>query len=173
MRNDPRETRDDKELLPTELEERMRRAILADMAQAGGWPEGRLSMEVLYLLPRDFINSYIQLFHTALKEQAPVVSGKGMDSVGAGKAKGAASGLQTGRGKNGTRLQAQGGGKKYKTQWMINSERALAKKQRIDAQLRELAIEMSRQGGEAGQCRKCRKFLRAAWKFCPGCGAPK
>lgn len=153
----------------TEDTDKLRRSIIADLYQAGGWPQGRLSMEVLYLLPKEFTDAYVHLFHSALKEQAPVVSvGKGADELGK-----AAGGVVK---RTGSRLQAQGGGKKYKDHWMISSEKALARKQRVDAKLRELAALMESRPGShrnerAGQCGTCKKFLQSGWRFCPGCGA--
>lgn len=156
------------------MEDRIRQKIIAEMVSAGGWPEGRVSLEVLYLLPREFTNAYVALFYDALVEQAgsrptPEADTPALSSTPtteAGKAR------KTAKRRSSGPLQFQGqhgGGKKYKTHWVIRSERALHKKQRTDAKLRELAQAMA-SNDASNQCPGCKKWLQPTWRYCPGCG---
>lgn len=158
-----------------------------EMVESGGLPESRVGLEVLFMLPSAFVNFYSDLFGRALRvDDGSVMHGR---SGGLEKAKGE-GGMVTG---SSTKLQAGGGGKKWKnTPMAIGNEQALKVKEKVDAGLQALmkdcqpdlasgstgAIQCSGtlagvagvDLGLNGEARKCRQFLKGSWKFCPGCG---
>lgn len=166
-----------------------RRSMAYELRESGGLPESRLGLEILYLLPDDFVQFYGALFHRALSVgDSSVMHGR---SGGLDKAKGN-TGTVTG---SDTRLQSSGTGKKFKNTGMtIGSEAMLKLKRDIDNELLRLVTvgkalerqaggvqglersEKSRAGDaktpQSHQCRNgtCRSFLKESWKFCPRCG---
>ena len=172
-----------------------RRSMAYELRESGGLSSGRLGLEILYLLPDDFVQFYGALFHRSLSVgDGSVMHGR---SGGVDKAKGN-SGTVLG---SDTRLQASGSGKKYKnTPLMIGNEDMLKLKQRLDGRLVQLQREFAEYmgiglqgssrdvgqsqalGGEAQvsrtsmpvtiQCRntRCRSFLKREWDYCPRCG---
>lgn len=158
--------------------EKMKIAVLRDIASSGGvgFARGRLSLEVLFLLPKEFTDWYTELFFTALKEDA---AGTQVDQTGV------TSVPSKLRGKKGS-MAAQGGGKRYKNAWLLRDERALHFKQGIDRELRGIAakIELAMGGsdggsgkrkfegnlGKTGVCGGCKKFVGAGDKYCRTCG---
>lgn len=161
------------------LQARIRKDVLAELHASGGLPQGRITLEFLYLMPQDFIDAYTSLFWQALHEEKPV--GQGVEGEGsvAGEGKDAMPKLKTQAKQKGialgseNRLQATGG-KRYKTYWTVRDEKALRLKSRVDTKLRELAGMMRRSGMEVEirilPCGQCGKFMRGEWRFCPGCG---
>jgi len=167
-----------------------RRSMAYELRESGGLSSGRLGLEILYLLPDDFVQFYGSLFHRALSiGDSSVMHGR---SGGVERAKGR-TGTQLGENDRGG--QASGSGKKFKnTPMMIGNEDMLKLKQRLDGRLVQLQREFaeymgiglqgpngsagqsgaSRLGGPGlqGQCTNeaCRRFVKKDWKFCPGCG---
>jgi len=185
------------------------RAHAYEMLQSGGLAESRLGLEILYLLPADFVKFYSALFHRALVvRDESVMHGR---SGGLGKAKGA-QGIVTG---SDVGAQAKGSGKKWKnTPMAVGNEVALRVKEGVDKELialvrsgtRQLSAAKTAQGSGTGhggertanggtgalQCngtirvlgvagqgpdgvtapavRKCRRFLKDGWEYCPACG---
>lgn len=177
-------TRKEGDLVEAEVRRR-----LADALSSAGVNSGRISLEILYLLPEEFVREYVELYWQALGEN---ISGSGM---GQGKDEGQV--LRT-RSK-GTPKQmrpGQGGGKKYKgLPLVIKDEQALEAKTRIDRKLRrvvgstirEVKSSMDQSGnslrkrqvdehggagviksaGGARRCEDCGKLMAVEWKRCP------
>lgn len=178
--------------------ERMAQSMYAGFLAGAGVGYNQIAKEVLFFLPRDFLDIYEEVWHAG-------VAGK--DDGGTG-ARGAAQ-AETGRvGKAATRnvpggMQISSGGAKrkgYKKYWVIADEEALELKDRLDKRLRGLAREAraeladirsrreraSREGlaGEAeasgsangstamdrSRCSECGRLIGAGWKFCPNDG---
>ena len=148
------------------------RARLAEIMAAAGNKHAEISLEVMFFLPRDFIQAYERLFDTALKA----------DNGEDGKARGQTAGADLGKAKvtkNGAGPTVGGGApKRYKKAWFIQDTRALNAKTRIDKRLRMIAREIEEELTFIGadpvkgqdQCGKCKLFLQVAWRFCPQCG---
>lgn len=144
------------------------RARIAEIRAAAGVPHAQVSMEVLYFLPRIFLDQYAALFHTAVQ-------------VGGRDATGSQQAAEVGR--------AAGKGAKpaktFKKGFVIKDERALEAKSRIDKRLRSVARDIEgellaiEKGGstqaveKAPRCGACSWFLQSTWKYCPRCGRPR
>ena len=173
-----------------------RRSLAYELADKGMLNQQKLGMEILFLLPDDFVQFYAELFHRALRlDDQSVMHGR---SGGLERAKGETS-MVLG---SDTRLQAGGSGKKWKnTPMSISSVTALDVKDAVDKGLRDLIHDgksMLRkreesQGleGEKGQNRTsrchgmirvldgtgalirtntCGRFVKGSWRYCPSCG---
>lgn len=164
-----------------------RRDALMELYGAGGLPQGQMGLQLLFLLPDSFTTFYQALFDRAL-----VGHGESRKSQGVVKAKGN-PGTVLG---SDNRLQAQGGGKKYRVPaGNIGSEKALQVKNELDKQLIILATDAraalnrnprskETNGNKPLQCRgnieplpgsgragkRCTRFLKHNWNFCPTCG---
>lgn len=145
------------------------RARLAEVLSSAGVDDKRVAVEVLYLLPEEFVRGYTDLFHRALATGEDGTGEKNDAKAELGKARGKAARNTLG----GTRGV-----------WQIRNDRALGEKQRIDRQLRKLARQM-RDGANAGTGKEqvarcgeflaeektgCGKWVEKGWKFCPACG---
>lgn len=135
------------------------RARLAEIQAAAGVPHAQISLEVLYFLPKDFLNAYEQMFTRAVKadggESARADAQQAAGQVGKARGNGAKP------------------GKKYKKAWVVQDPVLLELKTRIDKRLRMMArdIEDGLRGmmsaPKTGQCSRCGMFLQMGWKFCP------
>lgn len=173
----------------------VRREVLRDLHGSAGLPQGRISLEVLYLLPDSFVDAYVKLFWEALAEVGSGGAGKG-----SGEANVVASGVSSDRRGHGGRdghgsLQSRGGGKKYKNTWLLRNEKALAVKETVDAELVKLArtmaleLKLEQEKNRGGKVRKkgsgessgegsakrceaagCGRFNGAKSNFCSNCG---
>lgn len=124
----------------------------------------RVSLEVLYMMPADFVRLYIEMFTRALgsADGGTAARGKAAENTGAlGKAK---------------RKTAGGQGKKYKEHWVVQDEKALDLKTRVDKRLRALGRDI-RKGlageiseAERARCVCCSSYMSADWIYCPSCG---
>jgi len=166
-----------------------RRSMARELLESGGLAEGRMGLEILFLLPDEFVEFYSMLFHRALKADAGMGGGSGGGKAGIEKAKGR-TGMASEhdlRGRAGTRgPQSSGSGKKYKTLGLIvGSERMLEIKSRMDqellslvrdARLRVAKLDAERNGEEprmptkAIRCGGCKGFVSRNWRFCSMCG---
>lgn len=146
-----------------ELEKR-----LTEMFAAGGVSEARTALEIVYMLPDSFREEYMKLFHRSLgmADGQTGVRGKAQESTAAlGRAPGKTPG---------------GGGKKFKTYWVVRDESALDLKGSIDKRLRALArdIRTELEAGDAEargattrpRCPRCSGIVALGWKFCASCG---
>ena len=121
-----------------------RRSLAYELSESGGLNSGRLGLEILFLLPDDFVDFYTTLFHRALDEG---VGNRGSAGGGKDGKGGEGDDLRIAKGRTGTvlgsdnRLQAQGSGKRYRnTGLTIKNERALKVKGLVDKGLRELMV---------------------------------
>lgn len=169
-----------------------RRDALRELHESGGVAEMQLGLEVLYLLPDSFVTFYQDLFHKALTgANGAAVSGKGggIEKSTGRKTTGIVLGSET-------NLQVAGTGKRYKNPTtMIGSEKYLQVKAGVDKELMDLVgigltrlsqlnqPDQNRGTGVARQCqgsyegrnqevKRCGRFVRKGWKFCPACGTP-
>lgn len=170
---------------PQDAYARGRRDALMELYTSGGLPTAQLGLELLYLLPDSFTTFYAQLWDKAM-------TGHGESRKGEGVVKSQGNtGTVLG---SDTRLQAQAGGKKYRVPaGNIGSEKALTIKTEVDRQLLELVrggraalfdprskedIQnkplqcqgIVRGGLEGRAAKRCTRFLKKGWKFCPECG---
>lgn len=119
----------------------------SDLLASAGVDSGRLSLEILYLLPEEFVREYTELFWQALREDiSGINSGTGGEQQGLviAKAGDMRKRKPRKRGEDGEFLEpavpgsdrgAQGGGKRYRNHWIIKSEEALEVKRRVDRKL--------------------------------------
>jgi hypothetical protein len=119
-----------------------RRSMVWELRESGGMPRGMSGVEVMYLLPDEFVLFYEDLYCRAL-------------GVGMGSPAGAASrrdgGVEKAKGTTGTvlgsesRAQAQGGGKRYRDSPMVvKNEKMLAVKGYVDQGLMDLVHGVER-----------------------------
>jgi hypothetical protein len=151
-------------------EEEKLRARVAEALASAGVGHGRVSVEVLYMLPDEFVQSYVRLFLRALRED---VSGGGM--AGEGKASGRAGDRMQRKGKpvGKRKIPGVGGGRRYRTHWVVRDEKALERKRKIDRRLRRIAAEMSKRKVEDEKCGGCGRFIERDYLHCPWCGQGK
>lgn len=140
----------------------------------------RMSLEVLWFLPRDFVDMYSELFYRTFA---------GKDDGGTGQ-RGSADAEQARVGKaSGKGLAGLGGAKRktFKRYWVIADERAMEIRDRVDKRLRVISRDIRREleegaGGEdraerkardRARCGSCKRYMEEGWVFCPGCGEKK
>lgn len=141
---------------------------------SAGLGYNQVSLEVLYLLPAEFIQRYTWLWEKAL---GPAGSG---DAAGRQLARDA--GLERAKTRTQDRgkriVGAQTGGKKWKRMGLaIRDEKALRLKDRVDRRLRSIARDIalfeetggvSKDGGtRTARCSTCGKVGDPSWNFCP------
>lgn len=113
-----------------------RRSMVWELRESGGMPRGMNGVEVMYLLPDEFVLFYEDLYCRALGVGmgSPAGTASKRDG-GVGKAKG---NTRTVLGSE-SRAQAQGGGKRYRDSPMVvKSERMLNVKGYVDQSLMDL-----------------------------------
>lgn len=164
---------------------------LAEMMASAGVPHARASLEVLYLMPRGFLDRYVELFDAALRLPSSPSGGTGR-AGDLGKANsheplpGTVKGLRinSGRGSGDAPHLGGGAGKKGPGAWAVKDAAALEFKKRIDTKLRALGREIRRglageqndgrglvgRGEKLPQCGGCGRIVSDSWKFCAGCG---
>lgn len=176
-------------------EDRIRRAVeirIAELVSSGGITFSRAALEILYLLPPDFVAVYTELFHQALK---------GADGGSDARGQAAERTRDLGRA-SGKATRSTGS---FRGVWTIGDERALALKDRADKRLRSIARDtanalgnlkdqddlarLNRKREKEGkklpeavlqvgdsvsrlkcQNRRCNRFLDIQWLYCPSCG---
>lgn len=171
---------------------------LAEILSSAGLNEGRVALEVLYLMPPKFVSAYEALFHRALALGTDGLTGERadrgrVDEQGRPLTNDRVQAARQGRLTEGKTLGGMGTakttGKRYRRAWIVADERALGRKTRIDKALRRLAREIEtgmaelaggsgwddggetdERGGHRCTGRKCRKFLEDGWNYCPFCG---
>lgn len=151
------------------------RIRLAEIMSGAGLGYNQISLEILYLLPEEFVNRYIWLWEKAL------------GPAGGGDAKGQQLARDAELGKAQTKTQrkgeivgtgAGGQGKKFKRIGMsVRDEKALELKTRIDRRLRSIARDIRDYGlsadGQGGgrrlsaQCSICGRVMDDSWIHCP------
>lgn len=154
------------------------RKRLADIRASAGVPHNQVALEVLYMLPGDFLRQYSALFSAALKSDG------GESARAQQQQDGAVVGKTKSLGKTGRGPTVQGGQRRWKQAWTVQDDRMLALKTRIDKRIRAIGREIHEDmldltEGAAQlesrrhiglQCCSCKTFLDAGWKFCPQCG---
>ena len=151
-------------------EEVNKRLTLA--ASAAGVDRGRIEIEILFLLPPEFVRQYKELFDRALADPVKPTSDGGKDE---GRIR--ASG-RTGDGLHVRTMSAAGGGKRFVAgTWPIRNEQALELKRKLDRQIIALvrdALELvSMRAGDLekqkppSQCASCGLFQKPEWVRCP------
>lgn len=145
------------------------RVRLAEIRASAGVPHAQLSLEVLYFLPKDFLDKYQELFMRAVKSDA------GESTRNTSQQQAADVGVSPGKG-------AKPAKRRYKKTFVVQDEKALALKSLFDKRLRGMAREIQdelwaiedkvngKAAVERGQCAGCRCFLNDGWQFCPRCG---
>jgi hypothetical protein len=154
-----------------ELDEALTRRLTEIMSSAGV-DSSRASLEVLYLLPREFLRGYAELFERALK----LGEGGGGARGGEGELEKRAAGRAVDKGKR-PMLGGGSGAKRYKEYWVVKDEGALNLKTRVDKRLRglgrEVMLELSEGKDSEGsriRCGRCGRIMSKDWNFCAGCG---
>jgi hypothetical protein len=124
----------------TEAFQAGRRSLAYELIESGMLSPGRLGLEILYLLPDDFVQFYQDLFHQALQvKDDSVMHGR---SGGLEKA-GGRQGMQLGSQDRGP--QAGTSGKRWKnTPMAVGNETALKAKQAMDKGLQDLVRDAKR-----------------------------
>jgi hypothetical protein len=162
--------------MPKSFEDRVAEEVnkrLTLAASAAGVDRGRIEIEVLFLLPPEFIRRYRELFDRALADPIRPTGDGGKDE-GRVKASGRSSGDPL---KARTMGAAQAGKRFVAGSWPIRDERALELKKKLDRQLITLAgdtlalMSMGAAGVEKAnpprQCDICGLFQKPEWVRCP------
>lgn len=149
------------------------RSRIAEIRAAAGVPHAQVSMEVMYFLPRRFIEAYGHMFTRAVKSDAGESSRHDAQIDGARVGKTAVR-------KTGAGPTIQGGGKRYKKSFVVKDEVALDAKHMIDKRLRQIAREIETllaggdsmgdgRGGRAEptRCGSCGIITKPEWRYCP------
>ena len=141
------------------------RQRLAEALSNAGVGYNRISLEVLYLLPPQFLEAYVELYLRALKD----ASGGGFGDENAIPVKRTKQ-YQIG-------VASNNSGKKYREHWQIRDEEAFARKKRIDRKLLKLTGEMRTgtkdQEEEKARCDGCGRWVSVRWRYCAWCGGAK
>jgi hypothetical protein len=152
------------------------RRRMSNIAAAAGVSRGRIELEVLFLLPPEFVREYSRLFRAALDD--PVTSGDGGKDEGRIKAKGTARDEMKTRSMSG----AKTGGKRFVAgHWPVRSEKAIDAKRKLDKRLVRsvedalveagltgaASVRKFTDGTAAARCDQCGRFLRDDWIRCP------
>lgn len=142
-----------------------RRSVVYELQESGGLGEGRLGLEIVWLLPPEFVKFYSSLFHRALKVEGGDGSGTAMGRAskskgGVDKAKGRTSMATEHNEKGGQGVrgpQAGSTGKQYRNApLVIGSERAFKVKEALDKVLLDgvgmakRALDKEKGGGSGG-----------------------
>jgi hypothetical protein len=157
------------------IEDEVRRRLSA-LASAAGISRGRIELEVLFMLPTEFVRMYRQLFDMALSDPVTPIGDGGKDE-GRVKARGTARDPMKARSMSG----ATGGGKRFVAAvWPIRHEGALEAKRRLDKRLIHSVTKALQDAREASgvrengqetdatnQCRVCGQFQSPKWVRCP------
>lgn len=153
--------------------EAMAEKRFTEMMASAGVGYNQMAKELLFFLPKAFLDAYEQLWYRGF-------AGKDDGGTGArGRATDEASRVGKASGKG---LQGLGGAKRktYKRYWVIADEEALLVKDRMDKRLRGMAREIKdmlagvdREGSDQVRCAECGRILQASWKFCPNDGTDR
>jgi hypothetical protein len=178
----------------------MAEARYVELMAAAGVSERRIALEVLYMLPRQLVEVYGEVFEQAFggkddggtgargraEEESARVGVAGAPASEQGRVR--SDQERMGRGAR------SGGGKRFKRHWIIADEAALEIKDRADKRLRALARDMAaemaelvaEQSSRVGSGRRapsapltrfrrcegqgCGLIMAPLWKWCAHCG---
>lgn len=147
---------------------------MSAMAASAGVSRSRIELEVLFLLPPEFVRMYQELFQHALAD--PVTAGDGGKDEGRVKA--------AGKPRDSMRARSMAGAKSGKRfvagHWPIRSEEAIEAKRKLDRSLvkaadkalRDARIRAAEVNGETApasmaKCATCGRFQKIDWLRCP------
>lgn len=159
--------------MPKHFEDRVAEEVnrrLSVAAASAGVDRGRIELEVLFLLPPQFVRRYRELFDRALSDPIRPSSDGGKDE-GRLKASGRPADPMKARS-----MGAAAHGKKFVAGvWPIRDEVALEVKRRLDKQLIRLIEEAIGTIGAANngksaninKCPSCGLFQKVDWVRCP------
>jgi hypothetical protein len=160
------------------VEDEVRRRMV-EILGSGGVGRGRISLEVLYLLPTQFVSMYRELFDRAFSDPIKPQTDGGKDE---GRVKKPIKGDPV---RNISASGAQSGSKKFRTgAWPIRSEEAVEAKRKLDRKLvkatEEALVAARRKPLRAAgyqdelvptddlrRCERCGQFQSKNWKRCP------
>ena len=162
--------------MPKTFEDRVAEEVnkrLTLAASAAGVDRGRIELEVLFLLPPEFVWRYRELFDRALSDPIKPTSDGGKDE---GRIK--APGRTNGDALNARSMRAAQPGRRYVAgAWPVRDEKALEVKKRLDKRLIRLAVEslelVSMRAGDLvkesppPQCSTCGLYQKPEWVRCP------
>lgn len=172
------------------------RKKLADALSSAGMNARRVAVEVLYLMPEDFIAQYETLFFATYSTGEEGRGGLADRDAEVGKARGKAKRertIETKLGPEWGSRDSSGKGSRRSSVFPVKSEEMMEQKLWVDRQLRKLGrqIKTGEKGlaGAAGvgrvRCglrtnsnvsvkdkegKGCGKWLEKEWRFCPSCG---
>jgi len=163
--------------MPKTFEDRVAEEVnkrLTLAASAAGVDRGRIEIEVLFLLPPEFVRRYRELFDRALSDPVKPTSDGGKDE-GRLRAPGGTNGDDPLSARS---MRAAQPGKRYVAgAWPIRDEKALEVKQRLDKKLIRHVVEslelVSMRTGDLEkvspptQCSICGLFQKPEWVRCP------
>ena len=153
------------------------RRRLADYMASAGVPRGNIALEVLYLLPSEFVRAYTDLFWQAVGDPISPQGDGGKDE-GRIKAKGISSSPMNTR----KMRAAQSGGKRFVQRvWPVKNEAAMDAKLKLDRLLVRSVekahqslrgVGQDRSGPEevderVKACRSCGQYQNKSWLRCP------
>jgi len=159
--------------MPKQFEDRVSEEVnrrLSQAASSAGVDRGRIEIEILFLLPPEFVRRYRELFDRALADPIKPSTDGGKDE---GRLK--ASGRPDDPMKARSMGAAQHGKKFVAGVWPIRDETALEAKRRLDRQLTRAVEEALATIGAAPsimspaaiRCNQCGFFQKADWIRCP------
>jgi hypothetical protein len=159
------------------IQDEVRRRLAAHHA-AAGVPSQQIALEVLFLLPSEFVRAYSELFWKALGDPISPQGDGGKDE-GRVKARGISNSPMNTRKMRG----AQSGGKRFVARvWPVRSEEAVKAKNNLDKRLiravedahKTLRTAQDRSGqvddeaaGAVKQCQSCGVLQNRTWLRCP------
>lgn len=125
------------------------RRRLADSLAAAGVGHGRISLEVLYMMPPDFVRAYTQLFNRALAEDViqPGGGGQGDSDNRDENVRKAIKGRARLKPNSKTTMFPNGAraGRRFKVHWIVRDEAAFKVKASVDRKLNRLVREIERE----------------------------
>lgn len=168
------------------------RRRIKDLLAGAGVDQGRIAVEILFMLPSEFVRTYSELYDMALSDGISG-SGGGSGGGGGGKDEGRvkASGSNAGGRGGGDPLNARtpraasGSGKRYrKALSPLRSELALDEKRKLDRRLVKAASDAMRAARsrnvedgkgksvekvkrEKPRCSACGRGMATGWERCP------
>jgi len=158
-----------------------------DLMASAGVNGSRVAVEILFMLPPEFVRRYAELFDLSLSWSPRSGSGSGSGGGSIEKASGAVKPDVRGSGEGGmhTRVQpaASTSGKRYtKQHFAVLSETALNEKNKLDRRLvrgvtdairaarpaqTNATTEIGAKTKERGECSECGRRMANGWKRCP------
>lgn len=125
------------------IEREVQRRLAERSGSAGLVSPGRISLEVLFMLPPDFVRAYTSLFDRSLKES--VVSAGAKDEAVTKKL--STTPRLSARGKRKIRdgAGARSSSRRYREHWVVRDEKSFRFKSTVDRKLKRLAREIAGQ----------------------------